>query len=60
MAILFLLNSAIMLVIGKIKPREEDYVQEYTEQVDITPWKHVKLAGIAICIIVVSVYVYFA
>lgn len=60
MAILFLLNSAIMLAIGKIKPRKEDYVQEYTEQVDITPWKHVKLAGIAICIVVIGVYVYFA
>ncbi len=60
MAILFILNVIIMLVIGKFKPREEDYVQEYTEQVDITPWKYVKQTGIAICVIVVSVYVYFA
>ena len=60
MAILFLLNVAIMLVIGKLKPREEDFVQEYTEQVDITPWKYVKQAGLAICVIVVGVYVYFA
>ncbi len=60
MAILFLLNVAIMLVIGKLKPREEAYVQEYTKQVDITPWKYVKQAGIAICIIVIGVYIYFA
>ena len=60
MAILFILNVIIMLVIGKFKPREEDYVQEYTEQVDITPWKYVKQTGIAICVIVISVYVYFA
>ena len=60
MAILFLLNVAIMLFIGKLKPRKEAYIQEYTKQVDITPWKHTKLAGIAICIIVVGVYVYFA
>lgn len=60
MAILFVLNIIIMLIIGKLKPREEAYVQEYTEQVDITPWKYVKQAGIAICIIVVGVYIYFA
>ena len=60
MAILFILNVAIMLIIGKLKPREEDFVQEYTQQVDITPWKYVKQTGIAICIIVIGVYIYFA
>ena len=60
MAILFLLNVGIMLLIGKLKPRQQAYIQEYTEQVDITPWKYVKQAGIAICIIVISVYIYFA
>lgn len=60
MAILFVLNISIMLVIGKLKPREEPFVQEYTKQVDITPWKYTKQAGIAICIIVVGVYAYFA
>jgi SSS family solute:Na+ symporter len=60
MAILFVLNTIIMLVIGKLKPRKEAYIQEYTNQVDITPWKYVKHAGIAICIIVIGVYIYFA
>lgn len=60
MAILFLLNIAIMLFIGRIKPRAEEYVQEYTKQVDITPWKYVKQVGLAICFIVVGIYIYFA
>ena len=60
MAILFVLNVVIMLIIGKLKPREEPFVQEYTQQVDITPWKYVKQAGIAICVIVIGVYIYFA
>lgn len=60
MAILFVLNMVIMLVIGKLYPRKEAYVQVYTEQVDITPWKYVKPASIAICVIVVSVYIYFS
>ncbi len=60
MAILFLLNIGIMLLIGKLKPRKEEFIQEYTEQVDITPWKHVKPVGIVICLLVVAVYAYFA
>ena len=60
MAILFSLNVGIMLLIGKLKPREEDFVQEYTKQVDIKPWKYINLAGSAICIIVICVYIYFA
>ena len=59
MAILFILNVVIMLIIGKIKPREEAFVQEYTKQVDITPWKYTKQVGIAICAIVIGVYIYF-
>lgn len=59
MGILFVVNTAIMLIIGKIKPRETSFVQQYTEQVDIEPWKYVKLAGALVVIIVVSTYVYF-
>ena len=60
MAILFILNVVIMLIIGKVKPREEPFVQQYTKQVDITPWKYINHASIIICIIVIGVYVYFA
>lgn len=60
MAILFVLNIVIMLIIGKFRPRKEPYIQEYTKQVDITPWKYVKQAGIVICLIVVGIYIYFA
>ena len=48
-----------MLLIGKINPRPEAYVQEYTEQVDITPWKYVKISGFMICIIVIgSIFIF--
>lgn len=60
MAILFVVNIVIMLIIGKFYPRKEPYVQKYTEQVDITPWKHLKIASIVITLIVVSIYIYFA
>ena len=60
MAILFVLNTLIMLVIGNFRPRPEAYVQKYTEKVDITPWKYLRVSGIAICLIVLGIYIYFA
>ena len=60
MAILFLLNVGIMLLIGKLYPRPEAYVQEYTKQVEITPYKYVKHFGLIIVIIVIGVYIYFS
>jgi SSS family solute:Na+ symporter len=60
MAILFVLNSIIMLVIGRIYPRKEAFIQNYTEQVDIDPWKYVKPVGAAVCVIVVLIYIYFS
>lgn len=60
MAILFVLNIIIMLIIGKIYPRKEPFVQTYTKQVEITPWKHTKVVGLAICAIVIAIYIYFA
>lgn len=56
MAILFVLNILIMLLVGKLHPRKEDYVQKYSEDVDITPWKHVKLMGAIITIVVILIY----
>jgi solute:Na+ symporter, SSS family len=56
MAILFVLNTVIMLVIGKISPRKEAYVLHYSKDVDITPWKLLKPMGILICVIVIGIY----
>ncbi|NAS32502.1 solute:sodium symporter family transporter [Flavobacteriaceae bacterium R38] len=60
MAILFLLNVAIMLLIGKLYPQKESYRQEYTKQVDITPYKYVKQLGALIVIVVIAIYSYFS
>ena len=58
--IAFVLTIILMLVIAKIKPTETDYVQEYTQQVDVTPWKYVKVVGILICVVVISTYIIFS
>ncbi|TXB70155.1 solute:sodium symporter family transporter [Phaeodactylibacter luteus] len=60
MAILFVLNVSIMLIIGKLYPRKEAYVQKYTDQVNIDPWKYAVAAGIGIIIAVIGIYIYFS
>ncbi len=60
MAILFVANMLIMLIIGKIWPRKEPFVLEYSKQVDIKPYRYVNQVGITVCVIVISIYVYFA
>tara|TARA_R110002020_G_scaffold63170_3_gene168851 strand:+ start:19510 stop:21165 length:1656 start_codon:yes stop_codon:yes gene_type:complete len=60
MAILFLLNVGIMLMIGKIWPRKEAFELEYTQQVDIVPYKYVNQVGIGLCVLVIGIYIYFA
>ena len=60
MAILFVLNAIIMLVIGKLYPRKEAFELSYSEQVNIKPWKYVGMAGIVICAIVIYSYFHFS
>ena len=60
MAILFVLNIIIMLVIGRISPRKEAYNLAYSHEVDITPWKYSKIASAVITIIVLVIYFYFS
>ena len=60
MAILFVTNIVIMLIIGKFFPRSEPFELKYTKQVSIEPFKYVKLFGAIICILVVAIYVFFA
>ncbi len=60
MAILFVMNIIIMLVIGLLKPRQVAFDLPYTEEVDITPYRYVKPVGLAITIIVILSYVMFS
>ena len=60
MAILFVMNVLIMIIIGMIKPREKAFELAYTEQVDIEPYRFVKPVGLAIVIVVIASYVIFS
>ncbi len=60
MGIIFVLVLIILFTVSKFFPRETDYMEEYTRQVDITPWKYLKPAGVVICIAVIGIYAYFS
>ena len=60
LAFVFVLTALLMLVISKFKPAQKTYVQEYTHDVDITPWKHVKLTALAISLAAILFYALMA
>ncbi|MDO6817820.1 solute:sodium symporter family transporter [Zobellia sp. 1_MG-2023] len=59
MAILFVLNIIIMLVIGKLYPRKTDYKPMTTDAVSVEPWKYAFVVGAAITVLVLSTYLIF-
>ncbi len=60
LGIVFVSLVVLMLVIGKISPRAEDYVQQDSKAVDLTPWAWAKPAGFCLVLFVLSLYAYFA
>ena len=59
MGILFVVNVAIMLLVGKLRPQVHDYVEMVTDEIDTTPWKYALLAGGIITLMVLSTYLIF-
>ena len=59
-ASVFVLLVAVMLVIGKLRPRATDWVQEDSGDVDLTPWKGAVPPGVALVVLVVIMYASFA
>jgi SSS family solute:Na+ symporter len=49
-----------MLVIGELRPRPTEFVQEDVQAVDMTPWRFVMPAGLLLIAIVFTIYVTFA
>jgi len=56
MGILFVFNVLLMLVVGKISPKQEEYQPKVTEAIDTTPWKYSIICGIIIALLVLSTY----
>ncbi len=59
MGLLFIINIAIMLLIGKLYPKKEIYIAKATTEIDTTPWKHAVILGILLSLLVLSTYLIF-
>lgn len=60
LTILFIISCGIMLIIGKIKPRETPYILVNKNVVEITPWEHQYEAGVIIIAVMLSFYIIFS
>lgn len=60
MGIIFVLALIILFTVSHFKPRETDYSQEYTGQVNITSWKYLKPVGFTIICMVIGIYIYLS
>jgi len=59
MGILFVINIAIMLIFGMLKPKTDIYIPVTTKAIDTTPWKYAMITGVLITLLVVSTYLIF-
>lgn len=57
LSILFVISCGIMLIIGKIKPRETPYEMPINNQVEIEPWEHRYEASGVIIFIMIAAYI---
>ncbi|USD63449.1 solute:sodium symporter family transporter [Vibrio sp. SCSIO 43140] len=60
LAVLFVVCSGIMLAIGKVRPRDTDYVLPVNEAMDIKPWEFRFEASAVILYMVLGAYITFS
>lgn len=58
--VVFVLLIAVMLFFAYAFPRPTPWVHEDSGEVDLTPWKYVVPCGIALLVVVVLIYAFFA
>ena len=60
LGLVFVSLLGLMLLVGQISPRETGWEQEYSGDVDLTPWPLAKPVGFALVAFVLAIYFYFA
>ena len=56
----FVLLVSLMLLWGAVSPRATAWKLENNTSIDLTPWKHAKLASFILVIMVIAIYLSFA
>lgn len=59
-AILFVIEVAIMMVVGQIRPLKEAYQFRANPKVDMVPWKYTMPVAVVLISLVVMVYILFS
>jgi SSS family solute:Na+ symporter len=60
LAFVFLFVAGLMLVVSWFRPAQKIYQQSYTQDVDITPWRHAKTVSLILSAATISCYVLLA
>ena len=60
LGVVFASLIVLMLLIGRLKPRNTPWVQHASGDVDLTPWPLAKPIGLTLLAFVFSLYAYFA
>lgn len=60
LAVLFVICCTIMYIIGKVRPRDTDYVLPVNEDIDIKPWEFRFEASAVILYMVLGAYIAFS
>ena len=57
--LVFVLLIAMMLIIGKLAPRDEPWNQQDVGAIDMTPWKGAKVCALLLVVLVIAIYLAF-
>jgi solute:Na+ symporter, SSS family len=60
LSILLAVDIFVMLLLGRINPRETAFVLEDAKKVDLTPWKHAKSFSAFLVVLMIGVYAFFS
>jgi solute:Na+ symporter, SSS family len=60
LAILFLITSTLMLVIGKLYPLKTPYKQQLNNLVDLQPWKNRHIYSVILLLLMIVVFIIFS
>lgn len=60
LGLVFAYLVVLMLIIGELRPRTEEWTQEDVQAVDMRPWPYARYAGAALVVAVVLIYLVFA
>ncbi|MGI8386401.1 solute:sodium symporter family transporter [Robertmurraya sp. P23] len=60
LSILLAVDIFVMLVLGRLNPRETPFVLKDAKKVELTPWKHAKTFSVCLIVVMLGVYAFFS